>query len=100
MNIKNIQINKYYSYAIWNDEEPIFYKCIGKEDGYFLLQECPYYGYDFDKNPEDVYPWLMQDIDQEDSNLKEIHETQYMIRSIGLLIEKKVLEEVEKAKNL
>jgi len=91
MNIKDIQTNKYYSYAIW-DNEAVFYKCIGKEDGYFMMQECPYYGYDYNENPEEVYPMLIEDIDKEEKHLIEIHEMQYVIRSMGLLIEKQTIK--------
>lgn len=94
MNTKDIQIGKYYSYKIWEDEAAIYYKCTGKEDECFFFQECPPYGYDFDKNEREIYPVLIMDINQEDSNLKEIHEMQYFIRSVGMQIEENTIANV------
>ena len=91
MKTKDIEVGKYYSMKIWDDEEAVYYKCIGHDGCYFELQECPWYGYDYGKNPDNVYPWLIDDETEIDS-LIEIHEMQYMIRSMGLLIEKEIVE--------
>ena len=94
MNIKDVEVGKYYSLKIWEDDEAIFYKCIDEEEDWFVLQECPYYGYDYDKNPEQVLPWLLYKLDEEWDSLQRIHEMQYIIRSMGLLIEKEMVEKV------
>jgi len=97
MKHNDIEVGKYYSYSIWPEEPAVFFKCIGYdiEEGCFELQECPWYGYDYEENPEEVYPWLLYACREDDPNLEEIPEMRYIIRSIGLLIEKTLVEAVE-----
>ena len=97
MKTKDIEIGKFYSMKIWDDEEAIYFECIGYDGECFEMQECPWYGYDYETNPDEVYPWLIRDDDEMDC-LKEIHPMQYMIRSIGLLVEKNIMEAVEEEK--
>ena len=85
MKPKDIEVGKYYSMKLWEDE-PIYFECIGFDGEYFEMQECPWYGYDYETNPQDVYPWLVYSCDDEMSYIKEIHPMQYLIRSIGLLV--------------
>ena len=89
MNLKDIEIGKHYSHKIWEDDDPIYFKCIDKEDGYFVMDTGSV-------DPED-YPWLICDCDQEDTSLTEIHEFQYLIRIAGLLIEETIIKSVDEA---
>ena len=61
MNIKDIKIGNSYTIQIWDDEEPMSVKCIGKEDGCFILE-----------GEDEEEPLLMVDVDNEFEGLKEV----------------------------
>jgi hypothetical protein len=84
MNLKDIEIGKYYSYFIWADDHPIYFECIGKEDGYFEMRE-----YDPD------YICFLENLDQEDPNLQEISKMQYVIRYMGMITEATILLDID-----
>jgi len=84
MNIKDIQIGRYYSLAIWEDDYPFFLKCIEKTDGYWVL-ECP----------SMEYPMYIYDHDSELNGLEEITQQRYIIHILGLMIENDIVDQVK-----
>jgi hypothetical protein len=85
MNIKDIEIDKYYSIKIWEDDYPLFLKCIDKDDEYFIMQSL-----------DMKEPTLIQNINSELDSLEEIPPLRFLVYVAGLLVENNLFSELEK----
>ena len=88
MKTNDIQLNKYYKLTIWDDDDAIFVKCIGKDNGHWELE-----------SPDMELPLYLYDSEEERESIEEIDEAYYFIHMAGQAIENAIVKDVIDLRN-